>query len=184
MTSKIHNNSVSLICDLDLEQYLGKWYEIAKYSAKFQDGLDNVTATYTLKDNDKIKVLNKGYKDGKEMAYDQRVTTGSPQKLSLTLNESCIADGSQCALFTCEALDENGIPVPDASEFVEFFTGEGATILGTGSDPCDHTAVTEPNRKMYMGKISIAVRPEANSEYFELYAKSDKLGYCKIKVEL
>lgn len=66
MTSKIHNNSVSLICDLDLEQYLGKWYEIAKYSAKFQDGLDNVTATYTLKDNDKIKVLNKGYKDGKK----------------------------------------------------------------------------------------------------------------------
>lgn len=130
------------------------------------------------------KLSVKGYKDGKEMAYDQRVTTGSPQKLSLTLNESCIADGSQCALFTCEALDENGIPVPDASEFVEFFTGEGATILGTGSDPCDHTAVTEPNRKMYMGKISIAVRPKADCKQFELYAKSDKLGYCKIKVEL
>lgn len=72
MVDKIHNNTISLICDLDLEKYLGKWYEIAKFSAAGQNGLTNVTATYSLKDNGKIKVYNKGYKDGKK-----RQITGS-----------------------------------------------------------------------------------------------------------
>lgn len=56
---------VPLICDLELSQYLGTWYEIGKLSAREQKGLDNVTATYTLKENKKIKVHNQGYKKGK-----------------------------------------------------------------------------------------------------------------------
>lgn len=112
----------------------------------------------------------------------KKYKSSNPLIFAVSLTE-CNADGSQCALFTCEVLDEQGRVVPDAAEFVEFFATNGAMILGTGSDPCDHTAVTEPNRKMYMGKISIAVRPAAESDGFELYAKSDKLGYSKIKVE-
>ncbi len=125
-----------------------------------------------------------GYRNGERVAEDERVTTGAPCRLRLTQNAECMADGSQCALFTCEALDEHGRAVPDASEFVEFFTTGGAKIVGTGSDICDHTRVTEPRRKMYMGKISVAVRPAANSEGFELYAKSDRLGLCKAVVKL
>lgn len=60
------NGKINLICDLDLEKYLGKWYEIAKYAVKEQKGLDNVTATYSLKDNGKIEVYNAGYKEGKK----------------------------------------------------------------------------------------------------------------------
>lgn len=63
--TSVDNGNIELICDLDLSKYLGKWYEIAKLSAKAQMGLDNVTATYTLKDNGKIKVDNAGYKDDK-----------------------------------------------------------------------------------------------------------------------
>ncbi|NLB21085.1 MAG: hypothetical protein GX829_09780 [Clostridium sp.] len=57
---------VPLVCDLDLTRYLGKWYEVGKLSAKEQKGLDNVTATYSLKKNGKIKVHNQGYKNGKQ----------------------------------------------------------------------------------------------------------------------
>lgn len=64
--TSVDNGNIELICDLDLSKYLGKWYEIAKLSAKAQMGLDNVTATYTLKDNGKIKVDNAGYKDDKQ----------------------------------------------------------------------------------------------------------------------
>ena len=145
---------------------MGK-YDIAEWTVPYEKG--SLTAI--------------GYKNGKPVAKDERVTTGAPNKLKLTLNADCIADGSQCALFTCEVLDETGNAIPDASELVEFFATNGAKIVGTGSDSCDHIKVTEPKRKMYMGKISIAVRPAVGSEYFELYAKSDKLGYAKIKIE-
>ncbi len=60
------NDKVDLICDLDLSKYLGKWYEVAKFAVKEQKDLDNVTATYSIKSNGKIKVHNVGYKDNKK----------------------------------------------------------------------------------------------------------------------
>lgn len=53
---------------LDLERYLGTWYEIARFPHSFEKGLQGVTATYYLRDDGKIKVLNQGFKnslDGK-----------------------------------------------------------------------------------------------------------------------
>lgn len=61
-------NNIPVVCDLDLDKYLGKWYEIAKFETKHQMDLDNVTATYSLKDNGKIKVHNVGYKNGRKRA--------------------------------------------------------------------------------------------------------------------
>lgn len=45
----------------NLDKYLGKWYEIARFDYKFEKNLDNVTAEYSLKENGNVKVLNKGY---------------------------------------------------------------------------------------------------------------------------
>ena len=47
--------------NFDKEKYLGKWYEIARLDFKYEKGLNNVTAEYSLKDNGMIKVNNKGY---------------------------------------------------------------------------------------------------------------------------
>lgn len=77
---KKENNKPALVCDLDLEKYLGKWYEIAKFSTKEQKGMDNVSASYSLKKSGKIKVYNKGYKKGKK-----RSITGS----AWLRNEAC-----------------------------------------------------------------------------------------------
>ena len=63
---KSENKNIEIICDLDLEKYLGQWYEIAKFQARGQNGLENVRAIYSLKDNGKIKVDNSGYKNGKK----------------------------------------------------------------------------------------------------------------------
>lgn len=43
------------------KKYLGKWYEIARLNHKFERNLDNVTASYSLKKNGKIRVENRGY---------------------------------------------------------------------------------------------------------------------------
>jgi apolipoprotein D and lipocalin family protein len=52
-------NGLSTVPRVDLKRYAGKWFEIARYANKFQDGCaGNVTATYTLKEAGKIEVLN------------------------------------------------------------------------------------------------------------------------------
>lgn len=43
------------------EKYLGKWYEIARIDFKFEKNLNNTTAEYSLREDGKIKVDNKGY---------------------------------------------------------------------------------------------------------------------------
>ncbi len=43
---------------VDLERYLGTWYEIATIPQGFQKGCTAVTATYSLRPDGKIKVVN------------------------------------------------------------------------------------------------------------------------------
>ncbi len=45
----------------DLDRYLGTWYEIARLDHSFERGLEKVSATYSLRDDGGVKVLNKGY---------------------------------------------------------------------------------------------------------------------------
>lgn len=52
------------IKELDLNRYLGTWYEIARFPHSFEKGMAGVTANYSLRDDGKIKVINKGYKNG------------------------------------------------------------------------------------------------------------------------
>lgn len=47
--------------DLDVNKYLGKWYEIARLDFKFEKNMTNTTAHYSLNDNGSIKVVNEGY---------------------------------------------------------------------------------------------------------------------------
>jgi apolipoprotein D and lipocalin family protein len=45
----------------DSERYLGKWYEIARFDFRFERGLNNTTATYSMNKNGSIRVENNGY---------------------------------------------------------------------------------------------------------------------------
>jgi len=49
---------------VDLRQYLGRWYEIARYEQGFQRDCDGVTATYGQLPDGRISVLNKCRKPG------------------------------------------------------------------------------------------------------------------------
>ena len=53
----------------ELNRYLGKWYEIARYDFKFEKGLSHVTAEYSLNDDGSVKVLNSGDDDEGERHY-------------------------------------------------------------------------------------------------------------------
>ena len=68
-TASTNNPTTSLntstVKTLDVKQYMGKWYEIARFDHRFERGMDNVMTTYTLLPNGKIEVVNEGYKKGK-----------------------------------------------------------------------------------------------------------------------
>ena len=128
------------------------------------------------------KLEVKGYRDGILAAEDCRQTTGRPERLRITRDNDFAANGADVALFTCECLDADGNPVPDASEYVRFSAAAPARILGTGSDHCDHNRVTNTDRKMYMGKIRVAVKPEKGQKELVLTAWSDNCGSTSIMV--
>jgi len=48
-----------------LDQYLGKWYEIARLDHRFERGLNNVTAEYSLKGDGGVIVRNRGFLEKK-----------------------------------------------------------------------------------------------------------------------
>lgn len=48
---------------VDLNRYLGTWYEIASYPAWFQKGCAGTSATYTTRPDGDIDVLNRCHKD-------------------------------------------------------------------------------------------------------------------------
>ena len=52
---------VTTIKSFDASQYLGTWYEIARLDHSFERDLETVTATYSLRDDGGIKVINRGF---------------------------------------------------------------------------------------------------------------------------
>ena len=49
--------------ELNLNRYLGRWYEIARFPHSFEKNLVGVTATYSQRDDGKLRVLNEGFKN-------------------------------------------------------------------------------------------------------------------------
>ena len=54
-------DNITAVDGFEVKRYLGTWYEIARLDHSFERGLSNVTATYNLRDDGGIDVLNKGF---------------------------------------------------------------------------------------------------------------------------
>lgn len=49
------------VSGFELARYSGNWYEIARLDNRFERGLSEVSASYSLNDDGSIKVINRGY---------------------------------------------------------------------------------------------------------------------------
>ena len=56
---------VTTVKQLNLKRFMGKWYEIARYNHWFEKGMTHVIAEYSMQPDGKIRVVNKGIKNGK-----------------------------------------------------------------------------------------------------------------------
>jgi apolipoprotein D and lipocalin family protein len=52
---------VKPVSGFELNKYLGKWYEVARLDHSFEEGLSQVTAEYSLRDDGGVLVVNRGF---------------------------------------------------------------------------------------------------------------------------
>ena len=89
-TERFELPPLQAVPQVDLERYLGTWYELASYPQRFQEGCTGTSATYTLRSDGEIDVLNKcrkGALDGPEDIAEGRariVDRTSNAKLEVT----------------------------------------------------------------------------------------------------
>lgn len=112
---------VQTVPSVDLDRYLGKWYEIARYPNGFQKACaGSVTATYSHRDDGQISVLNECRKaDGKTKAAKGRAKVPDPavpSKLRVTFFWPFYGDYWILDLGASKKLRWWGLPIgsPDA----------------------------------------------------------------------
>ena len=58
--------NTTTVSNLDVNRFMGSWYEIARYEHSFEKGMTHVKANYSLLPDGTIRVLNSGIKNGKK----------------------------------------------------------------------------------------------------------------------
>ena len=87
---KVDNTPVAA---LDLNRYLGEWYEIARFDHSFERGVEQAKANYTQNPDGTIKVVNTGIKNGKpKTAIGKGKTTDTPGLLRVSFFGPFYAD--------------------------------------------------------------------------------------------
>ena len=87
---KVDNAPVAV---LDLNRYLGEWYEIARFDHSFERGVELSKANYTQNADGTIKVVNSGIKNGKpKTAIGKGKTTDTPGLLRVSFFGPFYAD--------------------------------------------------------------------------------------------
>lgn len=147
------NEPLQTVEKVELDRYLGKWYEVARKPLYFQNKCDrDVTATYTLNENGNVAVDNRCYsKDG---------------KLNQSVGEAFVQNAPFNSKLKVSFL-------PGAIRWLPF--GRGDYWVLKLDDDYQTVLVGEPKRK-YMWVLSRTATPDETvvTEYLN-YAKS--VGY-------
>jgi apolipoprotein D and lipocalin family protein len=133
---------------VDLARYLGKWFELARHENRFQKGMDAVTATYSLRPDGRISVLNRG-------------TRGWPD------GEASTAEGKAIV-----ADEETGAKLK-LSFFASLYTGD-YWVLDHGDD-YEWAIVGEPSGR-YLWVLSRVPRPDS-AVAEAIFARVEAMGY-------
>ena len=81
------------VAELDINRYLGEWYEIARFDHSFERGIEQAKANYALNEDGTIKVVNSGLKDGKpKKAVGKGKRTDYPALLRISFFGPFFAD--------------------------------------------------------------------------------------------
>ncbi|WPD74565.1 outer membrane lipoprotein Blc [Dickeya fangzhongdai] len=80
---------VQVVDNFEPSRYMGTWYEIARLDHRFERGLEQVTATYSPREDGGITVVNRGFDPVKRVwreSIGKGYFTGSPQRAALKVS--------------------------------------------------------------------------------------------------
>ena len=82
-TVNLKHDDLEVVSHVDLNRYVGRWYEIARLPNRFEKKCaDSVTATYSLRSDGKVRVVNRCRKS----SGDYTTATGSAKVIDKTTN--------------------------------------------------------------------------------------------------
>lgn len=126
-----------------------------------------------------------GFENGKVAAFDRVVTAKKAEALILTPdNHDFKANGVDCVIVSCHAVDCDGNIVPNADVTVDFSCNDLGSFVSCGSDISDHTPVNIPSRRMRAGVITAAFRLKNGEGNFEIYARSSGLSPAVLDIPI
>lgn len=85
-------DGVEPVRGFEVDRYLGTWYEIARLDHRFERGLQDISATYSMRDDGGIAVRNRGFDPGKgengewKEAVGRAYPLGDPSVASLKVS--------------------------------------------------------------------------------------------------
>ena len=147
------------VSSVDLNKYAGQWYEIAKYPNKFQKQcVGNTSATYTLKGEGKIEVLNRCLKkDG---------------SMNDAIGEAKVIDKTSNAKLEVRF-------APKFLSFLPMVWGD-YWVIDLAKD-YSYSVIGTPDRKYFW---ILSRRPEmSDSTYQEILRRAEQQGFLPVKVE-
>lgn len=62
---------VDLVASVDINRYLGRWYEIARFQHSFEKDILGATAEYSLREDGRVRVVNSGFKKSLDGKYTE-----------------------------------------------------------------------------------------------------------------
>ena len=57
---------LQIVQNFDLQRYQGDWFEIARLDHRFERGLSQVSANYTVQDDNSVRVTNRGFNENSQ----------------------------------------------------------------------------------------------------------------------
>lgn len=144
-------------------------YEMAEWQVGFQPG----------------ELLMRGYREGCAVCEDMVRTAGKPCRLELSLSREYVyADCGDAVAVNVRAVDQEGIPVPDADQLVRFRC-EGGEILGVGNgNPNSHEADKASERRLFHGLCQAIVRQNDGAAGLRIIAAAEGMETAEIFVQV
>jgi beta-galactosidase len=129
------------------------------------------------------KIEARAYNGDLLVATDLRETTGKAYRLKLSLDTTDVVPGDT-AILSCYAVDRDGREIPDASPLVTLSAGGAGSLFTTGSSNRDHTTPFSSERRMWMGRVGLAVRLGKNHGTVTVYATANGLESAALTFDI
>ena len=130
-----------------------------------------------------LKVVAKN--NGKSVVEKTQSSAAAASKIELTVDKTAIkANRTDVVQIEVSIVDDNGIILPDADNFVEFEVSGPAKLLGVeNGDILDLAPHKVLNRKVFKGKCLLLIQTTDEVGIIEVTAKSKELKRSSIKIK-